>query len=227
MSDPVRVRPYQRGDEPHVRRIFRETLLLGRPLDFELSDRRRYEHLCLGWFLTRGVADVGVLEQDGRVRGYVLVCTDLRSYHRWAAVVASQWTISSLARLATRRVHDEEARFHRLRIADGWHALLHSPTSPMPALVHVNLDRDVRAALAGRELTRYADMRCDNAGLPGWFAEINARRGSRVRAFAAIGLEPVHQTPNLTLSALLGEPVDRFTVVHRIDKPIGRRLSAA
>jgi hypothetical protein len=99
MADRAVVRPYTHDDEPHVRRIFRDTLPLGRPVDFELTGHGRYERLCLGWLLSRGIADIGVLEESGRVCGYVLVCTDLCPYYRWAAVMASQWAIGSLARI--------------------------------------------------------------------------------------------------------------------------------
>jgi hypothetical protein len=54
------VRHYTTADEPDVRRIFRHTLSLGRPLPFTLSRMHAYERLCLGWFLGRGAEDGGL-----------------------------------------------------------------------------------------------------------------------------------------------------------------------
>jgi hypothetical protein len=51
----------------------------------------------------------------------------------------------------------------------------------MPALVHLNLDRELRGGLEGLRLARHADARCLEAGLPGWYGEINAPLGARRR----------------------------------------------
>lgn len=218
----MEVRPYTPADEPEVRRIFRHTLSLGRPLSFPLARMGAYERLCLGWFLGHGARDVGVLDDGGSVRGYVLVCTDLGSYYRWAARATLRWAAATGVDLATGRLRGDAGRFHRLRLRDGWRALRHAPPAPMPALVHLNLDRQARAGLSGLALTQYADERCRTAGLPGWFGEINARAGDRVSALAVIGLRTVHRQPNLTLSWTVGEPVERLTVVRSLDHQLGR-----
>jgi hypothetical protein len=216
------VRHYTRADEPEVRRIFRHTLSLGRPLPFTLSRMHAYERLCLGWFLDRGAEDVGVLDDDGQVRGYVLVCTDLRSYYRWAARATLSWIVLTVVHLLAGRLRGDTGRFHRLRLRDGWLALRHAPPAPMPALVHLNLDRQARAGLSGLALARFADERCRAAGSPGWFGEINAREGDRIAALAVIGLRTVHRQSNRTLSWLLDEPVERLTVVRSLDHDLGR-----
>lgn len=225
MELPPGVRHYTSADEPEVARIFRETLCLGRPLGFPLAGIDRYQRLCLDWFLRQGSNDVGVYEEDGRIHGYVLVCTDLASYHRWAARKALAWTTQVLFGLAFGRLRGQDARFHRLRLRDGWTAALHAPHAPMPALVHVNLDRSARNTGAAQALLRFADLRCAAAGREGWFAEINTRN-HRASALAAIGLHSIHSQPSHTLSWLLKERVNRLTVVHRVGEPIGRVPSA-
>lgn len=225
------VRPYTRADEPDVRRIFRHTLSLGRPLPFALPGMDAYERLCLDWFLGQGADDIGVLDGGadagddnggGGVCGYVLVCTDLGPYYRWAARASLGWAAGAAMRLAAGRLRGDGARFHRLRLRDGWLALRNAPPAPMPALVHLNLDRQARAGLSGLALTRFADERCRAAGLPGWFGEINARLGDRVAALEVIGLRTIHRQPNLTLSWLAGGPVERLTVVRSLDRRLGR-----
>lgn len=219
------VRQYTPADEPEVARIFRETLCLGRPLDFPLSGMDRYQRLCLDWFLRHGCDDVGVYEENGRVHGYVLVCTDLGAYHRWAVRAALGWMTKVVFDLAIGRLRRQDARFHRLRLRDGWTTLRHAPSAPMPALVHVNLDRSARNTGAAQALLRFADQRCGAAGREGWFAEINTRN-HRASALAAIGLHSIHSQPSHTLSWLLNERVDRLTVVHTVGEPIGRASSA-
>jgi hypothetical protein len=223
----MEVRHYTSADEPEVRRIFRHTLSLGRPLPFMMSRMDAYERLCLGWFLNQGAGDVGILDDGGNVRGYVLVCTDLGSYYRWAARATLRWSAETAVQLAAGRLRGDAGQFHRLRLQDGWLALRHAPPAPMPALVHLNLDRSARAGLSGLALTRFADERCRAAGRPGWFGEINAREGDRVAALRVIGLRMVHRQPNRTLSWLLGEPVERLTVVRSLDRRLGRPSGSA
>ena len=226
MSAP-RVRPYAPSDEAAVRAIFRATVALGRPLPFPLGHMPAYERLCMDWFLGPGAADAGVLDADGRVLGYVLVCTDLVALRRWSVRVGAGWTLATAARLVTRRLRGAEARFHLLRLRDGWAAFRHAPPAPMPGYVHLNLDPAARAGLAGLLLARYADGRCRRARLPGWYAEMNAKRGTRATALASGGLVTVHQQPNATLSWLAGRPVERLTIVRTLgaEAPAAATLS--
>ena len=90
------VRRLTPADIPAVRRIFRETLALGRPLPFPTQGLAAYEQLCLGWFLGPGWLDAGVLDDGAGIRGYVLVCTDLAAYRRWAARTAAAWALATV-----------------------------------------------------------------------------------------------------------------------------------
>jgi hypothetical protein len=115
-----------------------------------------------------------VLDEHAVVRGYVLVCTDLPAYRRWAARASAAWALQATARLVAGRLTPEAARFYRLRLLDGAQALRDWPAPPMPAVVHLNLDPGLRGGMEGLRLARHADRRCAGAGLPGWYGEINA-----------------------------------------------------
>jgi alpha-1,6-mannosyltransferase len=154
-----------------------------------------------------------------RVLGYVLVCTDLVALRRWSVRVGAGWALATVGRLLSGRLRGQEARFHLLRLRDGWAAFRHAPPAPMPGYVHLNLAPAARAGIAGLLLARYADGRCRRAGLPGWFAEMNARRGTRAAALASGGIVTVHQQPNATLSWLAGRPVERLTIVRQLGAP--------
>jgi hypothetical protein len=201
---------------PDVRRLFRATVALGRPLPFPVPGFAAYERLCLGWFLGPGREDAAVLDEDAVVRGYVLVCADLAAYRRWAARTAAAWAVGTAARLATGRLTPEAARFYRLRLLDGARALRAGPEPPMPAVVHLNLDPGLRGGMEGLRLARHADRRCAEAGLPGWYGEVNAPVGGRAAGLRRAGFQVVHRAPNHTLSWLAGRPVERLTVVRTL-----------
>lgn len=214
-----RVRQLLPPDEPLVRAVFRRTLALGQPLPFSLPGLARYERLCLGWYFQHAWSDAAVLDDGRAVRGYALVCTDEAAYRRWAAPVTAAWLATVLAALLGGRLPDAAVEFYRRRLRDGFEALRRSAAPPMPAHAHVNLDRDLRAGRAGLALLDHVDERCRQAGLPGWYGEVNARRGRRVAALRAGGFELVRRAPNHTLSWLAGEPVERLTVVRALDRP--------
>lgn len=202
-------------DDVAVRRLFRDTLALGRPLPFDVA--AGYEALCLGWFLGPGRADAAVLDDAGEVVGYALVSIDAAAYRRWAVPRALAWGARAAIRLGTRRDSGDAATFTRLRLADGWASWRHAPPPPQPVLMHFNVARGARTADAGLRLATHVDLLCRDRRLSGWYGEINALAGRRVAALERLGGELVHRMPNRTLSWLAGHPVYRNTVMRRVD----------
>lgn len=222
--DGLRLRPMRTDDVDDVRRLFRTTIALGRPVPFPFTDVGRYEALALAWYLRPGRhGDHAVLtDAADRVVGYALVCVAQGAYERWARRAAGRWAAVTVGRLARRRYGAAEARFHRLRLYDGWVSWRRGPTAPLPAHAHVNLDPRARGRLHVTRLVDHIDARCAAAGLPGWFGEINARAGRRAAALESHGAHVVHRQPNHTLSWLAGASIERLTVTRRLADAVGR-----
>lgn len=213
----MRVRPITAEDHDAIRRIFRSTLLLGQELPFSLPDLARYESLCLDWYLGPGEHDAAVVESDeGRVVGYALVCTDNTAHARWARRRAMRFALSVTSGFARGRYRGEAARFYRCRLRDGIAMWRSGRAEPMPAHVHLNLEHGWRDGGARRLLTNHVDDKVRRAGLDGWYGEINALGGHRVRALERLGGRIVHRAPNHTLSAFLGQPVERLTLARSL-----------
>jgi hypothetical protein len=210
------VRRFRDDDAAAVRRIFRSTVALGHPLPFPLPDFQRYESLCLDWYLTRGAGDAAVLLTGATVVGYALVCTDAEGHRRWNKRKAARFAARVLGRLAAGRYRGDAARFYRQRLRDGWAMWRHGCADPLPAHAHCNMVAGVRAGSAGRLLAGHIDDRCRAAGLPGWFGEINAPTGRRAHALQRLGATVVHRSPNLTLTWLAGQPVERLTIARHL-----------
>ena len=206
------VRALRDGDDAAVRSIFRSTLMLGRPVGFSLPDVDRYEALCLDWYLGAGRADAAVLEDGDAVVGYALVCTHPAAYRTWIRRAAVRFAAATAVGFARGRYPGPAGRFYALRVRDGW-ALRHAPVPPDIAQAHVNLRPSHRAGRAGRMLADHIDARVRATGGRAWFGEINAYTGQRAAAIERLGGRVVHRAPNHTMSALLGRPVERLTVV--------------
>lgn len=210
----VDIRPLRSADDAAVRGLFRDTLAFGRPVTFAFSAYRRYEALCLDWYLqpARLREHAVLVDASGRVVGYALVCVEPGAYARWTRLAALRWTATTVAALAARRFAAAEATFHRLRLADGWTTWRHAPDPPQPAHAHINLARSVRGRLHIAKLIAHVDRRCAVAGQPGWYGEINAPPGRRAAALTAHGATVAHRQRNRTLSWLCAREIERMTV---------------
>lgn len=195
-----------------VRRIFRETLLLGEPAGLVYAALRPYEDLCLGWYLTRGRDQVRVVEYEGAIAGYVLVCLDQDAFERWMRRAALRWLVESWTRAVTGRLDRAGRRFVRLRMRDGWARWRHGPPAPFAAHAHINLEPALRGAGIGQRLLAFVDRTVAQAGLPGWFGKMNLTADAQLDAIERVGGEIVHWMPNRTLTWLAGEPVRRATL---------------
>lgn len=208
------IRPLRPGEAGDVRRIFRETLLLGRPLPFTPRELDHYEALCLDWYLHHGT--VLVVDQDEAVHGYLLACLDQDAFDRWAQRRAVRWGARTLLRIAVGRTRGDARRFAWLRIRDGLAAWRQAPAPPHPAHLHVNLDAGIRDARVGHRLAAAMDDLVAEAGLAGWFGELNVPQGRSLSAVVRAGAKVVHRQPNRTFSWLLGTPVERATVARTL-----------
>jgi hypothetical protein len=208
-ATPV-LRSASAADEAAIRRIFRGTVLLGRPLPFAHPDLAAYEELCLGWYLAEGRAVV--VEQGGLVRGYLLACLDEGAHARWTRWEGQRWARRAARSLVTGRLQGDAARFCRLRLRDGVEALQLGRLSSLPAHAHLNLDPDVRDAGIGHRLAGAMDALVEQAGLPGWYGEINVPAGGSLDALLRQGVRVAGRMPNRTFTWLLGAAVERVTV---------------
>lgn len=206
------------ADDEVVRDIFWSTIRLGGRLDAVVR-LRRYEELCLGWYLGPERALVRLLCEGGRPVGYVLLGTRRQAHRRWQRRRAVMFALTGAAALAAQRHDPSTARFVRLRLIDGW--TLRSSPVPMAVHVHLNLLPSARAGRGARLLVDHVDAVCRRLGEPGWFGEVNAPVGRRAAALGRVGLEVVHRAPNRTLSSVLQQPVERLTVVRSLPMPRG------
>ncbi len=209
------VRPLGPDEDHLVEAIFEATLALGRPLPFPLADLDRYRHLCLGWYLGPGREDVRVLEVDGAVVGYVLVCIDDRAHRGWCRRPAWDWTTRAVREIAAGRYPVESERFHRLRLRDGFSALA-GPPPPCAGHLHLNIAAGHRQGSGARDLLAAAEGRLRRAGRDQWYGEVNARIGRRASALERLGGRVVDRRTNHTLSWLVGAPVERLRIVRRV-----------
>ena len=213
------VRAATARDDAAIGRLFDETLSLGDPLDFRLTRAAAYRDQCLGWYLTAGRADVGVVvdpDDPDDVVGYALVCTDEVAYGK-AMRFRSLWFIAvTFGHLLTFRMNAPSRRFYADRARDAFALVDAHRTRPAPAHAHLNVRRGRRSGAAALLLRDHIDDRCRRVGIATWSGDINARAGQRRRALERLGLAVVSSHRNHTLSRRFGVEVDRFMVLRHV-----------
>lgn len=218
------IAPLGPGDAEDVRALFVATAALGRPLDLPPADLEAYQSLCLDYYLVHEGGACATYREDGRVAGYAMVALDHADHQRWLRGPALRWA-GTVARTLALHPLGPAAAFGRRRLADGLLAAVLAPRPPMPAHFHFNVERARRGAVAGYLLAGHADGVVGDAGLPGYFGEVNVplHKPGRARALERMGGRIVHRQRSATMSWLADTPVDRLTVVRSLDTAEGWR----
>lgn len=208
------IRSLQPPDEVEIRRIFRETLCRGSAAPVDLGDLRRYEDLCLGWYLRFGAALVVV--HDGRIAGYLLACLDERHHRSWQRWHALRWIRWALLQVAAGRRRSAASRFVLLRLRDGLASWRAPGRPPADAHAHINLEPQLRAGRIGPSLARRMDALTVAAGHTAWYGEMNRPSDRHHRTLERRGVRVVNRRSSATFSWLAGEPIERLTLVREV-----------
>lgn len=218
MNRHVTVRALRPGDDPAIEALFDHTVLLGAAMQREPVAFDQYRRLSLGWYLGPGRDDAAVaVDAEGSVVGYTLVCVDegaaARAAMRSTATLSRHVGVAALAG----RLDRSSRTFYVRRLQDARSLLAARNSPPAPVHAHLNVRAGARTLTVLRTLVEHIDARCRRSGHDAWYGELNEREGSRRRAVERLGAEIVGIVPNRTLTALLGEPVLRLTLVRRLD----------
>lgn len=214
----VRVRPVgSASDDAAVAALFDDTVLLGTPFDTMPAGFDAYRDVCLGWYLGPGRRNAALaVDGDGAPVGYALVCTDEAAANRWSARASGRLVLAVASAAARRRLDPAGRRFYRSRVRDVGRLARARTAPPAAAHAHVNVATGFRSGSATIALVAHVDDVCRRSGHRTWYGEMNERPGRRLRALERLGLEVVGTAPNRTLSAVLGEPVVRLTLLRRV-----------
>jgi hypothetical protein len=201
-------------DERAVAALFDDTVLLGGGFDVVPAGFAAYRDLCIGWYLGPGRDDVGLAVENGDVPvGYAFVCTDEDAANRWTRRAVPR-TVGAIGRTALRGHLDRVgAAFYRARLRDLGGLARARTSCPAPAHAHLNVAAGARRGDVTIALIGHIDAVCRAAGHSSWYGEINERAGRRRRGLERVGFQVVGAVPNHTLTAAVGERVERLTVV--------------
>lgn len=205
--------------EPHkeeVRKIFRETFLLGQPLNKVIENFDLYEAMSLDWYLTVGSKDCAVVvdTETRDVLGYVLVCTKSEDYDSWLRGQIWRVLRKNLALAVTARLSRVGWQFYCRRFLDAITVGRTRNDFEMTKLahVHINLRNTARTGSAALALFAHADAVCRREHVTSWTGEVNAFAGTREKAIQRLVGEIVDIKVNRTASFFSGQVVNRITV---------------
>lgn len=219
MSTETATRFFVDSVGPHkeeVRKIFRETFLLGQPLEKKIDNFDLYEAMSLDWYLSTGANECAVVvdTETREVLGYVLVCTKSEDYEHWLR--AQVWRVlrTNLALALTARLSRVGWQFYSRRFLDAITVGKTRNDFEMTKLahVHLNLRSHARTGSIALALFAHADAVCRQQGITSWTGEINALAGTREKAIQRLVGEIIDIKVNRTASFFSQQVVNRITV---------------
>lgn len=135
------IRPYRSGDREAVREICRRTAYRNRGSAAVIEDGELFADYWTKYYTEEEPESALVVEQDGRVVGYLLGCVDSARFHRaMARRIVPAVLARALWRLATFRYRDPNSRrmlYWLLRY--GWQEDPAIPLDRFPAHYHCNI----------------------------------------------------------------------------------------
>lgn len=210
MSQRFVIRAYRPDDRPAVEEIQRVTVMRGERLPFPVEGLDDLLRLFLDWPLDEEPewALVAANVLDDQPVGYFCGVTRLAEEERWrrdrALALAVRWA---------REWHRYDActRFYyRLRLADVW-ASLRTPGPSLDIEVHWNELPGWRGALGSALIGGFADLALSR-GRTTFSGSLNLEHGRALEGFPRVGIRLLCRRPHITLSTLLGRPIDHVTL---------------
>lgn len=198
-------RPYEPSDRQDVRHICNETGYLGNPIGPYFSDRELFADLHSLYYTDVESASSFVVEDDGRVIGYLLGCLDSDRYRAWVkkelepSIIGQAFRRGVLWRpgtapLAWRFLFDWIRE--RRRIADTDHC--------HPAHLHINLLPEGRGRGYGKKLMQSYFKLLQTHGIGGVFLETTSENVKAVEFFSSLGFVRDVELPAPGLRAIDG-----------------------
>ena len=213
-------RPYEPRDRAAVRRICCDTADRGRPVEAFFRDRELFADILTAYYTDWAPEALWVLEQDGRVVGYLTGCLDRRKQRRIMGLVILPRTFFK-AVLRPRSWRDVWAMLYnnvRLWLTQrmrGEEGLL----ARFPAELHINLEPGVRGRHLGARLVETFLHQAAALGLPGVTASVREDNKPARSFFERLGFVPITRLPLMFSRRRPGKRI--FSVIY------GKRLAAS
>lgn len=215
-SQPVRtIRKYRSSDRQAVRELCCDTGFLGNPIDPVFEDRELFADYLTSFYTDWEPESSFVLEQDGRVAGYILGSRQPLRQQMHSLYQNISITLRALARL--NRYNKASRKFLKWIICNGWREV---PAAPRrTAHFHINLLPEARNVPSTRALIdaflKYL-RDCGERRVYGQMVTFGGRRGARM--FERYGFQVLNKAEITKYRDLHHEPVFLCTVIKDLTK---------
>ncbi|MHB2015461.1 MAG: GNAT family N-acetyltransferase [Candidatus Xenobia bacterium] len=220
LGEGTLARPYEPRDRAAVRRICCDTADRGRPVEGFFRDRELFADLMTSYYTDWAPEALWVLEQDGRVVGYLTGCLNRRKQRRimgW--LIVPRTLLKALIRPSSWRdvwslLFNNFRLWLTQRLA-GEEGLL----SRFPAELHINLEPGVRGRHLGARLVEMFLRQAAAVGIPGVTASVREDNKPARSFFERMGFVPVTRLPLMWSRRRPGKRI--FSVIY------GKTLAAS
>ncbi|MFC1801378.1 GNAT family N-acetyltransferase [Nanoarchaeota archaeon] len=195
----MKIRKYQSQDKQAVRKICADTGLQGKPIDPVFSDREIFSSVITDYYLDHEPEHAWVVEDQGKVVGYLLGCTNTKRFER---IMATKIIPTTIAKTLKRcfidgkyNNHQNTKKFLKWAATKAMFEMVEHPHDA-PAHLHINLAQGYRSRRLGLDLlTNYENMLREN-GINKYFGEVFSSESRRQEElYKRIGFEIFDKKP--------------------------------
>ena len=148
--EQVTIRSYKARDYQGVRDVCCATGLLGEPVGKVFSDEETFANLFTKYYTDVAPESAFVIENQGKIVGYVLGCLDNRKFRNYFLVKLLPQIIPKIIWRYFTKYSLQERKWVRRVALDGIKGSLNSP--PRPAHLHIDLLKEYRGRKVGKIL---------------------------------------------------------------------------
>jgi len=212
----VFLRPQRPGDDARIAALQKRTLMLGQPPPQPIADLDEYLSLFRSYYVTQEPdATAIVVDRQGRTVGYMLGATDGEACDHWTRRAALKLAARWAGRWPSYDAYTR--RFYALRLRDAYEVVRRPTGAGVPAHLHWNLLPTARG-WAWREILRHFAGYVRSRGQSAFYGEMAVEDRRKDGSFLNwVGFRCVGSAPHHTLTALLGRPIWRVTVLLKIE----------
>ncbi|MCK4669854.1 MAG: GNAT family N-acetyltransferase [Nanoarchaeota archaeon] len=181
MIELVRIRKYQKKDKDDVRRIACDTGFVGRPIDPIFQDRDLWADALTSYYLDIEPESCFVVEDNGKVRGYLLGCVNLWKLELYISAIKMRMLGKIILRYLFAGYNKRTKKLIRYilftRMGEEAKVVRNY------AHLHINLEKGYRSRRIGTKLVQNFFDYLKKRNAKGCYAQTFGFRGSRSENF--------------------------------------------
>ena len=208
----MKIRKYRLKDKKAVKEICADTGFLGEPIEKVMDERRFFSYISTAYYLEYEPESCFVMEDKGKVVGYLLGCKDSRREQRFFKLVALKTAGKMIKKYLSAKYNASTRKIIKWLV---FHKKVEEPRAPRHyGHLHINLLKPYRNKTNGTKLMKAFFKYLINNNIPGVYAQTFDYKGAKaIKFFKKLGFKEYDRVINNMWKGHVKGPVYLVTLV--------------